>query len=267
MMTNRQVIQYFDSFLKIRTSSTSSSMGLGWQHHYLLAPVSWLATVVLLLIQPHRLFNQSDPEPSLPKLNRRQTRRMQKLTTRAMKGTKRPPSIRTDGLHKKYPLKLRSKGHFVNHRPLTLTERAAMREDKRRREAAVDAVRRSKQEWQQEYCDVCQRWSYNRHKMQREERAEREAKVRGRRYEGGPGHTVRPRRKPNRQHLALPCQPYLPKWAARRNGLEVEAAGRLANAVHLFCTISSPEGASKKDLLRLAMGAPQKFRHSLPKEA
>ena len=233
------------------------------RHHYLLAPLLWVATTALLVMQPSNLFNQSDSEPPLPKLTRQQARRMRKYTKRAMKNKRRPttPSIRTCGLHKKYPIKLRSRGHFVNRRPLTLTERVALQENERQQDAMVDAVRKAKLErqrrWtpqhQQQY-DAC---------VQRSAHNMRMCDSWTRRKPPQPRNRI----KPNRQRLVTACMPYRHQWTHRRQGMELEAASRLARNVQLFCTVTSPEGSSKRDLLRIAMQAPQKFRHTLPKES
>ena len=95
-------------------------------HNYaLLVPVLWIILMILLLWFPFANVNPIPPEPDpIPKLTRRQRRAIAKKEAKFQQQTKAKHigSIRSHGLHRRYPIKLRDMGHFIRANAPTLAE-------------------------------------------------------------------------------------------------------------------------------------------------
>ena len=95
-------------------------------HNYaLLAPVLWIILMILLLWFPFANVNPIPPEPDpIPKLTRHQRRAIAKREAKLQQQTKAKHigSIRSHGLHRRYPIKLRDMGHFIRANAPTLAE-------------------------------------------------------------------------------------------------------------------------------------------------
>jgi hypothetical protein len=85
-----------------------------FQRHYMLAPVCWLLTLVTIVVGP-RWLPPPPPDPDPPHYSRRVLRQAATNWRRHHRRNRksRPPSIRTHGLHRRYPLHLRG----LQHRP------------------------------------------------------------------------------------------------------------------------------------------------------
>ena len=114
-------------------------------HNYaLLAPVLWIIVMLFLLWFPFANVNPIPPEPDpKPKLTRRQRRAKAKHDAKFHQQMKAQHigSIRTHGLHRQYPLNLRSMGHFIRANAPTLEEQAQRSEINRLHAKVTNLVR------------------------------------------------------------------------------------------------------------------------------
>ncbi len=78
-----------------------------------LAPLFWLAGMLVTLWLGMQVASDDEPEPRWKRRNRSQESRRQRRKRRGWS----PGGIKSHGFHKRYPLSLRSLGHFVRDAP------------------------------------------------------------------------------------------------------------------------------------------------------
>ena len=78
-----------------------------------LAPLFWLAGMLVTLWLGMQVAPDDEPEPRWKRRNRSQESKRQRRKRRGWS----PGSIKSHGFHKRYPLSLRSLGHFVRDAP------------------------------------------------------------------------------------------------------------------------------------------------------